>query len=110
MTGGLADVCDGDREGSVMDALEIEIRQKVIDALNLEDFDPETISRGTVLFQGGLGLDSIDAIELVIMIEKEFGIVLSVAERNQTVFRDFGSLCDFIRQNINRDKPVRQAV
>jgi len=110
MSGGLTDVRDEDREGMAMDPLETEIRQKIIETLNLEDFDPESISRGTVLFKEGLGLDSIDAIELVIMIEKEFGIVLSVAERNQTVFKDFGSLCDFIRMNINRDKPVRQAV
>jgi len=93
-----------------MDDFETELRQKILEALNIEDLEQEEISRDTVLFMGGLGLDSIDAIEMVIMIEKEYGIVLTVPERNQTVFQNFGVLCDFIRVNVNRDKQVRQAV
>jgi acyl carrier protein len=93
-----------------MDDFETEFREKVLEALSLEDLDQDEITRETVLFKGGLGLDSIDAIELVIMIEKEYGVVLTVPERNQTVFQNFGVLCDFVRANVNRDKQVRQAV
>ncbi len=93
-----------------MDDFETEFRQLVLEALNLEDLEQDEITRDTILFKGGLGLDSIDAIELVIMIEKEYGIVLTVPERNQTVFQNFGALCDFVRANVNRDKQVRQAV
>lgn len=93
-----------------MDAFEVGFRDRVIEVLNLEDLDPDDIDRDTVLFKGGLGLDSIDAIEMVIMIEKDYGIVLTVPERNETVFRNFGALCDFVRKNINRNKQVRKVV
>jgi acyl carrier protein len=82
---------------------ETEFRVRIIETLNLEDIGPDSIRRETVLFKDGLGLDSIDAIELVIMIEKEYGIVLTVPERNETVFRTFGILCDFVFQNRGRN-------
>ena len=87
-----------------MGDFEIEFRDKLIEVLNLEDIDPDSIAGDTILFKEGLQLDSIDAIELVIMIEKDYGIVLTVPERNQTVFKNFGILCDFVKDNINRDK------
>ena len=87
-----------------MTEFETEFRDRLLRHLNLQDIDPETITRDTVFFGSGLGLDSIDAIEIVILIEKEYGIVLSVAERNQTIFKDLGVLCDFLRENRNRDK------
>jgi len=86
-----------------MTEFEILFRDKVVKYLNLQDVDPGSITRETVFFGGGLGLDSIDAIELVIMVEKEYGIVLTVPERNQTVFGSFGALCDFVAANRGRD-------
>ncbi len=87
-----------------MGDFEIEFRDKLIEVLNLEDIDPDSIAGDTILFKEGLQLDSIDAIELVIMVEKDYGIVLTVPERNQTVFKNFGILCAFVKDNINRDK------
>jgi len=89
--------------GSGMTDFDFEFRRRIIEVLNLEDIEPDSIERETVLFKEGLGLDSIDAIELVIMIEKEYGIVLTVPERNEKVFKTFGVLSEFVFRNRGRD-------
>ena len=85
---------------------ELEFRKSLIDTLGIDNIDPESIVRDTVLFKDGLGLDSVDAIDLVILIENNYGIVLTVPERNRTVFANFGVLCDFLREHRNRDMEI----
>ena len=61
-----------------MDALIAELKQKVVEALNLEELSAEEINENTPLFGAdGLGLDSIDALELIVLLDKEYGIRLS---------------------------------
>ena len=60
-----------------MDALIAELKQKVVEALNLEELSAEEINENTPLFGAdGLGLDSIDALELIVLLDKEYGIRL----------------------------------
>lgn len=58
-------------------ALQLEIKQLIIEALNLEDVTPEDIDASAPLFVEGLGLDSIDALELGLALQKRYGVTLS---------------------------------
>ena len=59
-----------------MEELILELKKEIIEVLNLEDMKPEDIDNDAPLFGEGLGLDSIDALELIVMIEKKYGIKL----------------------------------
>ncbi|PQA78878.1 phosphopantetheine-binding protein [Rhodoferax sp. TS-BS-61-7] len=60
-----------------MQSLEQELKQLIIDVLNLEDIRPDDIEAGAALFVEGLGLDSIDALELGLALQKRYGVSLS---------------------------------
>jgi acyl carrier protein len=87
-----------------MTDFEIELRDKLIKHLNLHDIDPATITRDTLFFKEGLGLDSIDALEIDYLVEKEYGIKILTSERNESTFANFGIFADFVQKNIGRDK------
>ena len=57
-----------------MDALILELKKEIIEVLNLEEVKPEDIDENAPLFGEGLGLDSIDALELIVLMEKNYGI------------------------------------
>ena len=59
-----------------MDALILELKNKIIEVLNLEEVTPEDIQDDEPLFGTGLGLDSIDALELIVLLDKNYGIRL----------------------------------
>lgn len=84
--------------------LDTELRDKIVERLHLDDVDPQTIGRDTKLFEGGLELDSLDALEITVLIEEEYGIIVEVAERDETIFGTLGSLADFVRANHQRDR------
>ncbi len=87
-----------------MTDFEREIRDKLIERLNLEDIDPETITRDSALFgEEGLGLDSIDALEIEVMIEEDYNIKVMASERTKSTFGSLGELAAFIEKNKNRD-------
>jgi acyl carrier protein len=73
-----------------------ELKSKIIAALNLQDITPEQIDDEASLFGAGLGLDSIDALELVVMLEKNYGIVIKDIEEGRPAFRSVRTLADFV--------------
>ncbi|HBM90826.1 MAG TPA: acyl carrier protein [Rhodospirillaceae bacterium] len=80
-----------------MDDLELELKKLIIDALNLEDIAPEQIDSNEPLFGDGLGLDSIDALELGVVLRKNYGIkIASVTEQVKAHFANIHSLAQFI--------------
>lgn len=83
-----------------MSQLEEEIKILIITTLNLEDTDSNDIETGAPLFNEGLGLDSIDALELGLAIKKKYGVSLS-GEPNEIRqhFYSVASLASFIRAN-----------
>jgi acyl carrier protein len=87
----------------VMTPFEIELRDKLIEQLGLEDVEPETFTSDIYLFGEGLELDSVDAIEIEVMVKKEYGIDILTSERTESTFGTFGNLCHFIQKNRNRD-------
>lgn len=73
-----------------------ELKAKIIESLRLEDVKPEDIEDDAPLFGSGLGLDSIDALELVVMLEKNYGIVIKDIEEGRPAFRSVRTLAAFI--------------
>ncbi|HEV2846888.1 MAG TPA: phosphopantetheine-binding protein [Thermoanaerobaculia bacterium] len=72
------------------------IKRLIVSSLNLEGMSPEMIGDETPLFGEGLGLDSVDALELVVALEKEFGIKIKSQEIGREVFSSVSTLSEFI--------------
>lgn len=75
------------------------IKQLIIGRLKLVDMTPEMIEDDAPLFGEGLGLDSIDALELVLGIEKEFGVVIPDAEVGKKVFQSVRTMAQYVLEN-----------
>ena len=81
-------------------ALENELKELIISSLNLEDVTPEDIDPQSPLFNDGLGLDSIDALELGLALKKKYGITLSAEnEDNKKYFASLAALAEFVQAN-----------
>ena len=77
--------------------LEAEIKALIVEALALEDVKPEEIETEAPLFVEGLGLDSIDALELAMALEERYGVAIEDdPERNQQIFASVSSLAAFV--------------
>ena len=73
-----------------------ELKTKIIQLFDLEDVKPDQIADDTPLFGPGLGLDSIDALELVVLLERDYGIVIKDIEEGRPAFQSVGALAAFI--------------
>ena len=82
-----------------MDELIYNLKQQIIEALNLEDMKPEDIDENAPLFGEGLGLDSIDALELIVMMDKNYGIKLKDPAQGKEIFKSVAVMADFIQKN-----------
>ena len=83
-----------------MDALIAELKQKVVEALNLEELPAEEINENTPLFGAdGLGLDSIDALELIVLLDKEYGIRLSDPKQGKEIFYSIATMAEYIQKH-----------
>lgn len=83
-----------------MPELEQEIKELIISALALEDITPQDIDAAAPLFVDGLGLDSIDALELGLALQKRYGVSLSAdSEQTRQHFRSVQSLAAFVSDN-----------
>ena len=78
----------------------LKLKTQIIDALNLEELKPEDINDDAPLFgPDGLGLDSIDALELIVLLEKNYGIKLSDPAKAKGVFASVATMASFIEEN-----------
>ncbi len=75
------------------------IKHLIIGRLKLVDMTPEMIEDDAPLFGEGLGLDSIDALELVLGIEKEFGVIIPDAEVGKKVFQSVKTMAQYVLEN-----------
>jgi acyl carrier protein len=82
-----------------MQALTDELKNKIIKALNLEKITPADIKDDEPLFGTGLGLDSLDALDLVSMLERDYGILIQDMEAARLAFASYRTLEDFVQQN-----------
>jgi acyl carrier protein len=82
-----------------MEALKLELKTKIIEALNLEDIAIEEINDNDPLFGEGLGLDSIDALELIVLLDKEYGIRLADPKEGKSIFESVETMAKYISEN-----------
>jgi len=78
--------------------LVLELKNLIINTLKLEDVTPGDIEDDAPLFGEGLGLDSIDALELVVALEKTYGVFIPDSEVGKKVFRSVNTLAEFVKQ------------
>lgn len=82
-----------------MDTLIEELKIKLIDILNLTDVQPGDMDENAQLVGGELGIDSIDVLEMVVMVEKDYGVVINSQEVGEKVFASLSSLAAYISEN-----------
>ncbi|SHH49942.1 MULTISPECIES: phosphopantetheine-binding protein [Chryseolinea] len=76
-----------------------ELRQELIKQLNLEDMIPADFDENTPLFGEGLGLDSIDSLELVVLLDRNYGIKLKDPKEGRQVFHSIRTMAEYIQKN-----------
>jgi acyl carrier protein len=83
-----------------MNDLRLRVKELLIERLKFEDMTPDDIADDAPLFAGGLGLDSIDALEIVVMLESEFGIKVKNETSARDSFKSVATLAEFIEQKL----------
>jgi len=85
-----------------MEELIEKLKQEIIIALNLEEMSPADIDSDAPLFIEGLGLDSIDALELNVLLEKKYGIKIQTAEEGKKILHSVRSMAEHIIKTQNK--------
>lgn len=79
-----------------MEKLIFELKEKIIDALNLEEMTPDDIDAEEPLFGEGLDLDSIDALELIVLLERNYGVKLANPAEGKAIFKNIRTIAEFV--------------
>ena len=82
-----------------MEELIYKLKEQIIDALNLEEITPEDIDDNAPLFGDGLGLDSIDALELIVILDKHYGIKIANPADGKAIFSSVAGIADYVPKN-----------
>lgn len=82
-----------------MEDLKLELKGKIIEVLNLEEITEADIDDSAPLFGDGLGLDSIDALELTVLLDKDYGIKLTDPQLGKTIFQSIEKMATYIAEN-----------
>ena len=85
-----------------MENLIKELKEEIIKTLNLEEVRPEDIDENAPLFGEGLGLDSIDALELIVLMEKNYGIKLQDPNQGKEIFKSIVTMAEYVQKNITK--------
>ncbi len=82
-----------------MEELIEQLKRQIIESLNLEEMTTDDIETDAPLFGEGLGLDSIDALELIVLMEKQYGIKLTSPAERKEILKSVRSMADYISKN-----------
>lgn len=82
-----------------MEDIRITLKQQIIDSLNLQGMKPEEIDNDAPLFGDGLGLDSIDSLELMVLLERNYGIKIEDAREGRKILTSVNTMADYIQHN-----------
>ena len=76
--------------------LSLEVKNLIIEAVNLQHLTPDTIENNASLYQEGLGLDSVDILEIIVAVENQYGIKVPNAESGKQAFQTIDTIVEFI--------------
>jgi acyl carrier protein len=79
--------------------LKEQLKKQIIEFLNLKSVKPEDIKDDEPLFGEGLGLDSIDSIELIVLLNREYGIVIEDPKEGRRILTDLNTMADYIEKH-----------
>jgi len=79
-----------------------EVKQKLIEGLNLEELTPADIENDAPLFNEGLGLDSVDAIELIVVLDTNYNVKFDNMDELKEIFSSIANLTDYINKNMKK--------
>jgi acyl carrier protein len=82
-----------------MDQLKADLKKQIIEALNLKHLKPEDIGDDQPLFMEGLGLDSIDALELIVLLQQKYNVKIENPQEGPKIFRSVSTMADYIVAN-----------
>jgi acyl carrier protein len=82
-----------------MEDLKLKLKQQIIESLNLQGMEPKDIDDNAPLFGEGLGLDSIDSLELMVLLERNYGIKIEDAREGRKVLSSVQSMAEYIQQH-----------
>ncbi len=82
-----------------MEDLKVKLKEQIIEALNLQGMTPADIDDNAPLFGDGLGLDSIDSLEMMVLLERNYGIKIEDAREGRKVLESVQSMAEYIQQH-----------
>ena len=82
-----------------MSELIANLKEQIVEQLNLVDIDPKSIDENAPLFGDGLGLDSIDSLELIVLLSREYGITINDPKEGRKVLADVNTMVAYIEQH-----------
>ncbi|MFP4027658.1 MAG: phosphopantetheine-binding protein [Candidatus Brocadiia bacterium] len=89
--------------GKDIDELKKELKRLLIQDLSLEDIEPEDIEDDTPLFgDEGVGLDSLDGVELVVMLQRNYGLEVKEMQKGMEIFQTINTLADYVMENAEK--------